>query len=167
MATLSEALGPVICAWCQKQLKVGDPIKPVSHGICLVCLGSVIDIPVEDVRHIPPEVLDVLPFGVIRLGGEGTITGYNKMESSFSGLDPGRIIGKNFFREIAPCASVKEFAGKLAKLRSSRSDGRTEFKFVFKFPRGAMLVSIVIVYDSGSDTAVILVKPKAEETNPC
>jgi len=28
-------------------------------------------------------------------------------------------------------------------------------------------VSIVIVYDSGSDTAVILVKPKAEETNPC
>jgi len=102
MATLSEAFGPVICAWCHKQLKVGDPTKPVSHGICMVCLGSVIDISVEDVRHIPSEVLDVLPFGVIRLTGEGTITGYNKMESSFSGLDPSRIIGKSFFSGDCP-----------------------------------------------------------------
>jgi photoactive yellow protein len=132
----------------------------------MVCLGSVIDVPVEDVTHIPTEVLDALPFGVVRLSGEGTITGYNLTESSFSGLDPRRIIGKNFFQDIAPCASVKEFAGELAKLRSSRSDGRTEFKFVFKFLRGAMLVNIVIVYEAASDTAVILVKPKATESNP-
>jgi photoactive yellow protein len=59
-----------------------------------------------------------LPYGVIQLKGEGTVVGYNKTEASLSKLDPARVVGKNFFRDIAPCTAVKEFAGELAKMRA-------------------------------------------------
>ncbi|HXX20785.1 MAG TPA: PAS domain-containing protein [Candidatus Acidoferrum sp.] len=155
--------GPVICAWCQKELRPGDPTKPVSHGICLPCLGFAIQIPIQDLTHIPADVFDNLPYGAIQLKGDGTVIGYNRTEASLSGLDPARVIGKNFFREIAPCTLVREFSGELEKMRAAGVNARTEFKFLFKFVRGSMMVHLAMVYDAASDTAVVLVRPLAKE----
>jgi len=148
-----------------KELKPGDPAKPVSHGICLPCMGFVIGVPIEDLTHIPPEYFDDLPYGVIQLKGEGIVVGYNKTEASLSKLDPARVVGKNFFRDIAPCTAVKEFAGELARMRSSGANARSELRFLFKFPRGSVLVHLAMVYDAARDTTVLLVKPLATESD--
>jgi photoactive yellow protein len=161
-----ESFGTVVCAWCQKELKPGDPAKPVSHGICLPCMGFVIAVPIEDLTSIPAEYFNHLPYGVIQLKGEGTVIGYNETEAALSKLDPARVVGKNFFRDIAPCTAVKEFAGELARMRAFGANGRSELRFLFKFRHGSMLVHVVMIYESASDTTVLLVKPLAKESDP-
>jgi len=128
-------------------------------------MGFVISVPIEDLTHIPPEYFNDLPYGVIQLKGEGTVIGYNQTEASLSKLDPARVLGKNFFRDIAPCTAVKEFAGELAKMRAFGANGRSELRFLFKFRHGAVLVHVVMIYEAANDTTVLLVKPLAQESD--
>ena len=114
--------------------------------------------PIEDLSHLPADELDALPFGAIQLSGDGTIIAYNRSESSLSGLAPEEVLGKNFFRDVAPCTSVKEFVGRFEALRAKGENGRSKMRFVFKFARGAKLVEIVMVYRAATDTATLLVK---------
>lgn len=80
-----------------------------------------------DDRH-----LDSLPFGVIQLTPEGTILQYNRYEENLAGLKASRVVGKNFFTDVAPCTDVQEFAG---RFREGVAAGRlhTSFDFVFTF----------------------------------
>ena len=56
--------------------------------------------------------LDKLPFGAIQLDRTGIILSYNRTEANLTGRDPRRVIGRNFFTDVAPCTNVKEFAGR-------------------------------------------------------
>ena len=150
--------GPVICAWCSTQLARGNTKSPMSHGICLPCIATAADQPIENLSHVRPEVLDALPYGAIQLSGDGVITAYSRGESELSGLSPDRVIGKNFFRQVAPCAAVREFKGVLDDLRAKRVNGRAKLRFVFTFVRGAKLVEVAMVYHSTTDSATLLVK---------
>ncbi len=47
--------------------------------------------------------LDALDFGVIAFGPDRIVTLYNAPESRFAGLQPGRVIGRHLFEEVAPC----------------------------------------------------------------
>jgi len=49
--------------------------------------------------------LDALDFGVIRMKLDGLVVGYNAWESRAAGLSPARVVGKNFFTEVAPCTN--------------------------------------------------------------
>lgn len=31
----------VVCSWCKKEIRPGDPALPISHGICLACRDEV------------------------------------------------------------------------------------------------------------------------------
>jgi photoactive yellow protein len=53
--------------------------------------------------------LDDLPFGTILLNPKGEILRYNATESNISGRKRDDVIGRNFFREVAPCTDVKGF----------------------------------------------------------
>jgi photoactive yellow protein len=76
--------------------------------------------------------LDQLPFGVIHVNSEGVVLGYNAFESELSNRSKVQVIGKNFFREVAPCTEVDEFQGRfLAGVRSGRLN--EHFQFVFPF----------------------------------
>ena len=55
--------------------------------------------------------IDGLTFGAIQLDAEGNILTYNLMEGAISGRDPRAVIGKNFFRDVAPCTSTPAFEG--------------------------------------------------------
>jgi photoactive yellow protein len=55
------------------------------------------------------EDLDNLAFGAIQLDKNGIIKRYNATESALTGRDPGEIIGKNFFEDVAPCTDRKGF----------------------------------------------------------
>jgi photoactive yellow protein len=50
-------------------------------------------------------VLDALPFGVIGMTPDGTVTSYNAAESRLSGLTPTNVIGRHFFSAVAPCTN--------------------------------------------------------------
>lgn len=48
-------------------------------------------------------LLDVAPFGIIGLDGEGRIVIYNAFEATAAGLRPERVLGRSLFDEVAPC----------------------------------------------------------------
>src|SRR5580698_5050615 len=115
--------GPVVCAWCAAEMRRGNLSSPLSHGICLPCMAGAAGQPVEDLSGIDADLLDALPFGAIQLSGDGAIVGYSRGESALSGLAAKDVIGKHFFRDVAPCASVREFAGKFEELRAGGRSG--------------------------------------------
>ena len=49
--------------------------------------------------------LDALDFGVVEMNHECRVLRYNAAESRLSGLPPDRVIGRHFFREVAPCSN--------------------------------------------------------------
>jgi photoactive yellow protein len=48
-------------------------------------------------------VLDSVPFGVIRINGDGFVVSYNAVESESAGLCSERVLGRRFFSQVAPC----------------------------------------------------------------
>ncbi len=56
--------------------------------------------------------LDGLPFGVVALALNGTVEAYNAFEAKLAGLTPGRVIGRNFFANVAPCTNNFMVAGR-------------------------------------------------------
>ena len=55
--------------------------------------------------------LDKLAFGAIELDKAGTIIRYNATEGTITGRDPKAMVGKNFFKDIAPCTDRPDFSG--------------------------------------------------------
>jgi photoactive yellow protein len=49
--------------------------------------------------------LDDLPFGVVAMMEDGTVTSYNAAESKLAGLSPEKVIGLHFFTAVAPCTN--------------------------------------------------------------
>lgn len=49
--------------------------------------------------------MDALDFGVVGMQGNGTVTLYNAFESNLSGLEPNRVLGRNYFEQVAPCTN--------------------------------------------------------------
>jgi len=64
------------------------------------------------VDSISEEELDSLPHGVIQLDAEGVVLRYNAFESGLSGLSKPKVLGKNFFKQIAPCTDIQQFYGR-------------------------------------------------------
>jgi photoactive yellow protein len=49
--------------------------------------------------------LDAIPFGVVAMAPDGTVTSYNMAESRLSGLTPAKVVGRHFFSAVAPCTN--------------------------------------------------------------
>lgn len=103
--------------------------------------------------------LDELPYGVIELAADGTILSYNAGESQISGRQPEKVIGKNFFTEVAPCTDVREFHGRFLDLIEHRAVNH-EFDFVFPFPEKAIAVSITMLYEQRENNVWVMVDRK-------
>jgi len=106
------------------------------------------------------EQLRDLPVGVIELDPNGLVLMYNKAEENLSGMASSNVIGKNFFREVAPCTSVKNFEGRFLAFISSQAEPET-FNFIFRFPGRNTKVSIAFVR-SECVSAFVLVKALTE-----
>ena len=86
----------------------------------------------RDLDDLTPEQIDALPFGVIQVDANGTVLIYNATESRFSGRSVERTVGRDFFREVAPCTHLPAFHGRfLDGVR--RGDLDTAFGFTFGF----------------------------------
>jgi photoactive yellow protein len=58
--------------------------------------------------------LDALDFGVVEMDHACTVLRYNATESRLSGLPPDRVVGRQFFREVAPCSNNAVVAQRFA-----------------------------------------------------
>lgn len=56
--------------------------------------------------------LDQLPFGVIAMDAAGVVLQYNATESTMAGLSPDRVLGLDFFTDVAPCTNNYLVAGR-------------------------------------------------------
>lgn len=76
--------------------------------------------------------IDDLAFGAIELDATGKILKYNSAEAGITGRDAAAVIGKNFFKDVAPCTSTPKFKGAFdAGVKSG--DLNTMFEYVFDY----------------------------------
>ena len=85
--------------------------------------------------------VDQLAFGAVQLDGKGTILQYNAAEASITGRDAKAVIGRNFFRDVAPCTSTPAFKGVFdAGVRDGNLN--TMFEYVFDYNMSPTKVKI-------------------------
>ncbi|RUO63261.1 photoactive yellow protein [Pseudidiomarina planktonica] len=76
--------------------------------------------------------LNDVAFGAIQLDAQGKIIKYNAAEGDITGRKPEEVIGKNFFRDVAPCTNSKEFKGRFDEGVKS-GNLNTMFEYVFDY----------------------------------
>ncbi|MBD5634478.1 MAG: hypothetical protein IAI49_08380 [Candidatus Eremiobacteraeota bacterium] len=52
-----------------------------------------------------PERFDDLPFGLVAMRLDGTITAYNRYESECTGFSAAQCVGLNFFTDVGQCTN--------------------------------------------------------------
>ena len=102
--------------------------------------------------------LDALPYGAIKLDREGRVLGYNAAEAELTGREPARVVGRNFFTEVAPCTQVREFHGRFAELVEHGAVNR-EFDFTFTLSP-PVEVRITMLYEQREGAVWVLVDRK-------
>jgi len=112
----------------------------------------------DELAKLTPEQLDALPYGVIELSADGTILSYNTGEAQISGRKPDKVIGRNFFTEVAPCTDVREFYGRFLDLIEHRAINH-EFEFTFSFAVPVQ-VFITMLYEQHENTVWVMVNRK-------
>lgn len=70
-------------------------------------------------ESLPPESIDALPYGAIRLDASGRVTFFSQAEARLSGYGERPVIGRQFFTDIAPCMNHPHFLGRIEQARQS------------------------------------------------
>ena len=110
------------------------------------------------VDSISEAELDSLPYGVIQLDALGVILRYNAFEAGLSGLTRQTVVGKNFFKQVAPCTDLQQFYG---RFRDGVASGALHctFRFHFAFKRNPRDVTVTLFYNGRDKTGWVLVQP--------
>jgi photoactive yellow protein len=114
----------------------------------------------EEIDRMSEGELDALPFGAIRLDKEGKILSYNMTESKLTGRDPKRVIGRNFFTEVAPCTNVQAFAGRFRE-GIAKGEMHIIFPYRFDFQMAPRDVTVTLFYSAQTGTAWVFVREAA------
>lgn len=112
----------------------------------------------KQVHTLSSTELDALPYGAIQLSKEGTIVNYNSYESTMAGVPKANAIGKNFFRDVAPCTDVKAFHGRFQE-GIARKKLHEKFRYHFPFKHKPRNVLITLFYHEESDHVWVFVQP--------
>lgn len=101
--------------------------------------------------------IDKLAFGAIELDKNGTILKYNTAEGAITGRDPKSVIGKNFFRDVAPCTNTPDFFGRFEKGVKS-GDLSVQFTYTFDYQMAPTKVKVHMKKAIAGDSFWIFVK---------
>lgn len=115
---------------------------------------------VEQIDAMNVQQLDSLPFGAIRLDEQGTILSYNMAEARLTGRDPKKVVGRNFFTEIAPCTNVQSFAGRFRE-GVAKGDLHAVFPYRFDFEMAPRDVTVTLFYSNQTRSAWVFVREGA------
>ena len=112
----------------------------------------------DDLSALTAAEIDALPFGYIALAPDGTIRKYNRYEADLARKDPQEVLGRSFFREVAPCTQVQEFEGRFRELASgAAADPSLTFDFEFRFRHGVQKVRIGFVRSPLGNEVIVTV----------
>ena len=112
---------------------------------------------IESVEKMQEQDLDTLPFGAIRLDKDGKVLSYNDAEAKLTGRDPKRVIGRNFFTDVAPCTNVQAFAGRFRE-GVARKAMHVIFPYRFDFEMAPRDVTVTLFYSEQTDSAWVFVR---------
>jgi photoactive yellow protein len=101
--------------------------------------------------------LNKLAFGAVEVDADGQILKYNATEGAITGRDPQSVIGRNFFRDVAPCTNRPAFKG---IFDAGVKDGNlnTVFEYVFDNQMAATKVKVHMKRAMSGRTFWIFVK---------
>lgn len=133
------------CQWCGLPSGVDESGAP--YFICQPCYSRIIGL-----SAVYRKQLDELPFGVIELDAEGVVTAYNRAEAALAQTQAERVLGRNFFTEVAPCTAVREFEGRFRQFIQSE-EKLEQFDFTFTFRDGPVGVEIFMLFCDGEAAA--------------
>lgn len=128
------------CGFCG--ISTGVDEEGISYIICQPCYSKFINVSAAYKKQ-----LDELPFGVIDLNAQATIMAFNRVEADLAQVQAEKVIGKNFFTEVAPCAAVKEFQGRFHEFIIG-TEQTLRFNFTFSFRHGPVDVEIFFLRNS-------------------
>lgn len=101
--------------------------------------------------------LDKVAFGAIELDSQGRVLKYNAAEGDITGRKPEEVIGKHFFREVAPCTSSPEFKGRFeAGVKAGNLN--TMFEYIFDYKMTPTKVKVHMKKALTGDTYWVFVK---------
>ena len=140
------------------QLHEVSRTRSLEHGMCDVCAEEPAPRPWIRLLTADPNVLDCIPWGVIRLAPAGEVLDYNLAEQTFSGMAPSQVVGRNFFSEVAPCTAGDFFRGTFREMVLLRTFSRTELDFVFPFKDGDRVVHVAMLFDPGLSVGALVVE---------
>ena len=104
---------------------------------------------------------DAFDFGCVRVDDEGTVQMYNRYESELAGVDPANALGKNFFRQLAPCTNNRLVYGRFKDgVAAGNLDVIASYAFTYKMR--PTLVRIQMWRDGQTNTNWVLVKKVAK-----
>ena len=111
----------------------------------------------ESIDRMNETELDGLPFGAIRLDKDGKVLSYNATEAKLTGRDPKRVIGRNFFTDVAPCTNVQAFAGRFRE-GVAKKEMHVIFPYRFDFQMAPRDVTVTLFYSQQTDSAWVFVR---------
>ncbi|MEL6205339.1 MAG: photoactive yellow protein [Pseudomonadota bacterium] len=103
---------------------------------------------VDNILAREPQRVEKLAFGAVLLDRTGKVVKYNQAEGMIANRDPGEVVGKDFFNEIAPCAKGKRFHGEFLKFHQT---GQINVMFDYKFAYKGADVGVKIHLKSQPD----------------
>lgn len=107
--------------------------------------------------RLSPRDIDQLAFGAVQLDAGGRILTYNAAEAGITGRKAENVIGKNFFRDVAPCTNAPNFKG-VFDAGVKKGDLNTMFEYVFDYNMAPTKVKIHMKKAISGDSFWILVK---------
>jgi photoactive yellow protein len=111
----------------------------------------------RDLPYMSRAQLDALEFGVVRVDDGGTVQLYNRYESELANVDQEAAIGRNFFRELAPCTNNRLVFGRFKDgVAANKLDAFVTYAFTYKMR--PTLVNIHLYRDPVSKTNWVMVK---------
>lgn len=160
METRSPSSERGTCVLCDRALgaEPGRRSSGPSIGFCPGCAGELGIVPVEDLLHLGPEEYNQLPFGFITVDRDGNIVRFNAFETAYSGLREEDVVGRNFFLDVAPCTSVRDFEGRFHDMITGDGDGVARFRYVFRFAGGERLVQVSMTFIASEERGIIIVR---------
>ncbi len=109
-----------------------------------------------DLDALAPAELDGLDLGVIGLDGAGVVVSFNEAASALFGLSGEAVIGRSFFREVAPGTNTPAFHGRFI---AGQRRGAFDESFEFVFGRLPMPLRTRIRLLSGARHGWMVVEP--------
>jgi photoactive yellow protein len=121
----------------------------------------------SQLAYITNADLEPAPFGGVIVDGTGTISLYNAYESALANLSADRVIGKNFFLDVAPCTAVAAFEGRFLEFVASEEPVSDQFAYFFPFKHGSANVLVTFVKRAEPDSYLIVIeRVEKERTAP-